>query len=156
MRCAIIHLATSEPPRLTMPVTRFIVRCKVLQQHAAVDRHVVDALLGLMLHHVKEMLRCHLLDLAAQLFEHLVNRNRTDGNGRRAMMAARISSIFLPVDRSMTVSAPKWTAVCSFSSSPSMSLVTAELPMLAFTLHRAATPIAIGPAGPRRGRGWPG
>ena len=33
------------------------------------------------------------------------------------------------------MSAPKWTAVCSFSSSPSMSLVTAELPMLALILR---------------------
>ena len=49
-----------------------------------------------------------------------------------------------PVDRSITVSAPKWTAVCSFSSSPSMSLVTAELPMLALIFVRAAMPMHIG------------
>ena len=52
------------------------------------------------------------------------------------MIALRMPSMFLPVERSITVSAPKWTAVCSFSSSPSMSLVTAELPMLALILQR--------------------
>ena len=44
----------------------------------------------------------------------------------------------------MTVSAPRWTAVCSFSSSSSILLVTAELPMLALILHALATPMAIG------------
>ena len=50
----------------------------------------------------------------------------------------------LPVERSITVSAPKWTAVCSFSSSPSMLLVTAELPMLALIFVFAAMPMPIG------------
>src|SRR5262249_30732118 len=49
-----------------------------------------------------------------------------------------------PVDRSMTVSAPRWTAVWSFSSSSSILLVTAELPMLALILHADATPMPIG------------
>ena len=44
----------------------------------------------------------------------------------------------------MTVSAPRWTAVCSFSSSSSTLPVTAELPMLALILHLDATPMAIG------------
>ena len=55
-----------------------------------------------------------------------------------------------PVERSITVSAPKWTAVCSFSSSPSMSLVTAELPMLALILRLAAMPMPIGSSRPAR------
>ena len=50
----------------------------------------------------------------------------------------------LPVERSITVSAPKWTAICSFSNSSSMLLVTAELPMLALILVFAATPMPIG------------
>ena len=50
----------------------------------------------------------------------------------------------LPVERSITVSAPKWTDVCSFSSSSSTLLVTAELPMLALILHLAAMPMPIG------------
>ena len=55
----------------------------------------------------------------------------------------------LPVERSITVSAPKWTAMCSLSSSSSTLLVTAELPMLALILHLAAMPIAhrLQPAG---------
>src|SRR5262249_7545125 len=42
------------------------------------------------------------------------------------------------------VSGRRWTAVCSFSNSSSILLVTAELPMLALILHAAATPMAIG------------
>src|SRR5690606_1815021 len=60
------------------------------------------------------------------------------------MMRQRISSIFFPVDRSMTVSAPKWTAVWSLASSSSRLLVTAELPMFALILQHAAIPIPIG------------
>ena len=44
----------------------------------------------------------------------------------------------------MTVSAPRWTAVCSFSSSSSTLPVTAELPMFALILQADATPMAIG------------
>ena len=57
------------------------------------------------------------------------------GTGEASMMAWRMASMSPPVERSMTVSAPRWTAVCSFSSSSSTLLVTAELPMLALILH---------------------
>src|SRR5262249_16462670 len=60
------------------------------------------------------------------------------------MMAWGMASMWPPVERSMTVSAPRWTAVCSFSSSSSILLVTAELPMLALILQAAATPMHIG------------
>ena len=60
------------------------------------------------------------------------------------MIAWRMASMLPPVDRSMTVSAPRWTAVCSFSSSSSTLPVTAELPMLALILHATATPMPIG------------
>src|SRR6516162_3247742 len=60
------------------------------------------------------------------------------GTGEASRMAWRMASMLPPVDRSMTVSAPRWTAVCSFSSSSSILLVTAELPMLALILHRPA------------------
>ena len=66
------------------------------------------------------------------------------GTGEASMSAWRMPSMLPPVDRSMTVSAPRWTAVCSFSSSPSAVPVTAELPMLALILQAEATPIAIG------------
>ena len=56
----------------------------------------------------------------------------------------------LPVDRSITVSAPKCTAVCSFSSSIASSPVTAELPMFALILQRTATPIPSGSSRPAR------
>ena len=57
------------------------------------------------------------------------------GTGEASMMAWRMASMSPPVERSITVSAPRWTAVCSFSSSSSILLVTAELPMLALILH---------------------
>src|SRR5437588_1291045 len=66
------------------------------------------------------------------------------GTGEASMMAWRMASMLPPVDRSITVSAPRCTAVCSFSSSSSILLVTAELPMLALILHFDATPMAIG------------
>ena len=53
-RWAIIHSAISEPPRLTMPVTRLRRQRQVLEQHAGVDRHVIDALLRLVLDHVEQ------------------------------------------------------------------------------------------------------
>ena len=46
------------------------------------DRHVVDPLLGLMLDHVQEMLRSHVLDVAAELLEHLIDRHRSNRYGR--------------------------------------------------------------------------
>ncbi len=44
-----------EPPRETMPVMRSLHERQVLGEHARVDREVVDALLGLVLEHVDEV-----------------------------------------------------------------------------------------------------
>src|SRR5271170_7358818 len=66
------------------------------------------------------------------------------GTGLWRRIASRISGIFPPVERSITVSAPKLTAVCSLSSSSRIFDVTAELPILALILHLVATPIPIG------------
>src|SRR5262249_50379882 len=60
------------------------------------------------------------------------------------MIARRMASMFPPVERSITVSAPRSMAILSFASSLSMFEVTAELPMLALTLQRALIPIPIG------------
>ena len=61
------------------------------------------------------------------------------------MIAVRTSSRFTPpVERSITVSAPYFTASCSFATSSSRSEALGEAPMLAFTLHLEAMPIAIG------------
>jgi hypothetical protein len=43
-----------------------------------VDRHVVDALLRLVLDHVEEVLGGHVFDVAAELLEHLIDRNGAD------------------------------------------------------------------------------
>ena len=52
--------------------------------------------------------------------------------------------MFLPVERSITVSAPQRVAHTSFSTSSSIDEVTALLPMLALILTRKLRPIAIG------------
>src|ERR1043166_6442100 len=50
----------------------------------------------------------------------------------------------LPVERSITVSAPQRGAQRSFSTSSSIELLTAELPMLALILTAKPRPMAIG------------
>ena len=78
------------------------------------------------------------------------------GTGLAAMIAWRIASMLPPVDRSITVSAPRWTAVCSLSSSSSTSLVTAELPMLALILHCGDADAHRLEAAAAGGPCWPG
>ncbi len=51
---------------------------KMFQFDAAVDRHVVDALLGLVLDHVQKMLRVHVFDVTTEFFQHLVDRHGSD------------------------------------------------------------------------------
>ena len=62
------------------------------------------------------------------------------GTGEFRMIHSRVSWMFLPVERSITVSAPQSVAQRSFSTSSSIDERTAELPMLAliFTWKRAA------------------
>src|SRR2546425_4220824 len=52
--------------------------------------------------------------------------------------------MFLPVERSMTVSAPCRVAHVIFSTSSSMEEATAELPMLALIFTRKRRPMIIG------------
>ena len=52
--------------------------------------------------------------------------------------------MFLPVDRSMTLSAPQRIAQVIFSTSSSMDELTAELPILALILTKKLRPIIIG------------
>jgi hypothetical protein len=54
--------------------------------------------------------------------------------------------MFLPVDRSITVSAPQRIDHTIFSTSSSMLDVTAELPMLALIFTRKLRPMIIGSA----------
>src|SRR5256885_8566791 len=72
------------------------------------------------------------------------------GTGDAAMIARRMPSMFPPVDKSITVSAPYLTAILSFSISPFASDDTCELPMLALIFTRATLPIAIGSSAPAR------
>jgi hypothetical protein len=66
------------------------------------------------------------------------------GTGEASMMAARMPSMLPPVDRSITVSAPYFRQIASFSSSLSTRPVTCELPMFALTLHDSAMPMPMG------------
>ncbi len=54
---------------------------QVFQFDTAVNRHVVNALLGLVLDHVQEVLSVHVFDISAELFQHLVDRHGSDWNG---------------------------------------------------------------------------
>mmetsp|Transcript_27052 Transcript_27052/g.69711 ORF Transcript_27052/g.69711 Transcript_27052/m.69711 type:complete len:270 (-) Transcript_27052:809-1618(-) len=62
------------------------------------------------------------------------------GMGLLRMMHSRVSMMLLPVDRSIKVSAPHMVDQASFSTSSSMELVTALLPMLELTLVRKLRP----------------
>jgi hypothetical protein len=66
------------------------------------------------------------------------------GTGELRMIQSRVVWMFLPVERSITLSAPHRIAHTSFSTSSSMLEVTAELPMLALTFTRKLRPMAIG------------
>ena len=66
------------------------------------------------------------------------------GTGELRRIHSRVSWMFLPVDRSITVSAPQRMAQTSFSTSSSIEEVTAELPMLALIFTRKLRPMIIG------------
>ena len=66
------------------------------------------------------------------------------GTGELRTIQSRVVWMFLPVDRSITLSAPQRIAQTSFSTSSSMLEVTAELPMLALILTLKLRPMAIG------------
>ena len=60
------------------------------------------------------------------------------------MIHSRVSWICLPVERSITVSAPHSVAQRSFSTSSSIDDETTELPMLALIFTRKLRPMIIG------------
>jgi len=60
------------------------------------------------------------------------------------MIHSHVAWMFLPVERSMTVSAPHRVAQVIFSTSSSIEDDTAELPMLALIFTRKLRPMTIG------------
>ncbi len=66
------------------------------------------------------------------------------GTGELRRIHSRVSWIFFPVERSITVSAPQRMAHVIFSTSSSMEDVTTELPMLALILTRKFRPMIMG------------
>src|ERR1043165_8975061 len=66
------------------------------------------------------------------------------GTGELRMIHSRVAWIFLPVERSITVSAPHLVAQRIFSTSSSIEDATALLPMLALIFTRKLRPMIIG------------
>src|ERR1041384_8278532 len=66
------------------------------------------------------------------------------GTGELRMIHSRVSWMFLPVERAITVSAPHRIDQIIFSTSSSMEEATAELPMLELILTRKLRPMIIG------------
>ncbi len=66
------------------------------------------------------------------------------GTGLLRMIHSRVSWMFLPVERSITVSAPQRAAQTIFSTSSSIDEPIAELPMLALILTRKLRPMMVG------------
>src|SRR4051812_31440188 len=66
------------------------------------------------------------------------------GTGELRMIHSRVAWMFLPVERSITVSAPHLVAQRIFSTSSSIEEATALLPMLALIFTRKLRPIIIG------------
>src|ERR1700704_6037898 len=66
------------------------------------------------------------------------------GTGELRMIHSRVSWMFLPVERSITVSAPHLVAQRIFSTSSSMLDATALLPIFALIFTRKLRPMIIG------------
>src|SRR5690349_23161668 len=66
------------------------------------------------------------------------------GTGELRRIHSRVAWMFLPVDKSMTVSAPHLVAQRIFSTSSSTLEATALLPMLALIFTRKLRPMIIG------------
>src|SRR5438552_16946047 len=66
------------------------------------------------------------------------------GTGELRRIHSRVAWMFLPVERSMTVSAPHLVAQRIFSTSSSMLDATALLPMFALIFTRKLRPMIIG------------
>ena len=66
------------------------------------------------------------------------------GMGELRRIHSRVVWMSLPVERSMSVSAPHLAAHSSLATSSLMELVTAELPMFAFTFTRNFRPMTMG------------
>ena len=66
------------------------------------------------------------------------------GTGELRRIHWRVSWMFFPVDRSITVSAPQSVAQRSFDTSSSIEDETAELPMLALIFTAKLRPMIMG------------
>ena len=116
---------------------------QMLNQQTSMDGLVINALLAVLLDDV-EIVLIELFDRAVPLSS-LITGTVPMGAGEASMIAVRTSSrLTPPVERSITVSAPYFTASFSFLTSSAASEAFGEAPMFAFTLHLLAMPMAIG------------
>ncbi len=106
----------------------------ILNQHARVNGHVIHALLGLLFDDFEHDLDVQIFH-AADAIQRFVDGHRADGHRRGIDDGLPDCGISPPVERSMTVSAPYFTAYCNLASSSSIFDVVAEFPMLALILH---------------------
>jgi len=84
------------------------------------------------------------LRIAVDLLHGLVQRHGADRHGEFRTMPSRVEWMCLPVDRSITVSAPQRQAQVSLSTSSAIEEETADVPMLALIFTRNRSPITIG------------
>ena len=116
----------------------------VTQQHAGVDREIIDALLGLFDQRVAENFPRQIFGFAIDFFERLINRHGADRHGRIANNPfARFVNIFAGRQIHHRVGAPA-DAPRIFSTSSSIEEPSAELPILALIFTRKLRPIIIG------------
>ena len=66
------------------------------------------------------------------------------GTGELRMIHSRVSCMFLPVDKSITVSPPQRVPQTIFSTSSEMDEPNAELPMLALIFTKKLRPMIMG------------
>ena len=68
------------------------------------------------------------------------------GTGQFRIIHSRVSCMWSPVDRSISVSPPQWQLHTALSISSSIPEDSAEFPMLVFNLTKKLRPIIIGSA----------
>lgn len=105
------------------------------------DGEVVNTLLRLVLKNVDEVIG-QLFDVFCNL-KCLINRDGSHWDRQASIKVFRMPSMS-PVEMLIIVSAPCLRQIASFRNSFATSLVTALLPMFAFTLQESAIPIPIG------------
>ena len=122
--------------------------CRVVHealQQRGMYGYIIHTLASLLDEGISENRPAQVLYAATAFLQTLVHGHGANGDGAVAQNPlASFVDVSLPVDKSITVSAPQWIAQRSFSTSCSMPDEMAELPMLALILQRKLRPIIMG------------